>query len=94
MKIVLDRRSCDCWEPACEAHFGWHFLREELTPVDCTVEVAEDGEQELTFSIKDRDGIDKVLVVDEENRAEAYDSWRLAWEKQQKEPVSGEKKES
>ena len=26
---------------------------------------------------------DKVLVVNEENYAEAYDSWRLAWEHQQ-----------
>jgi len=83
LKIVLDRRSCNCWDAACETHFGWHFLRQEVTPVDCTVEVTQDGKDETTFLIKDRDGIDKVLVVDESNYAEAYDSWRLAWEKQQ-----------
>lgn len=83
MKIILDRRTCNCWEPACETHFGWHFLRDEVTPVDCTVEIRDDGQPETTFLILDRDGIDKVLVVDEENWAEAYDSWRLAWEKQQ-----------
>jgi hypothetical protein len=83
MKIVLDRRSCKCHEPACEAHFGWHFLREEVTPVDCTLEIVEDGQPETTFLIMDRDGLDKVLVVNEENRAEAYDSWLLAWERQQ-----------
>lgn len=22
MKIVLDRRTCNCYEPACETHFG------------------------------------------------------------------------
>jgi hypothetical protein len=82
MKIVLDQRSCNCWDPACEAHFGWHFLREEITPVDCTVEVCQDGREELTFQIKDRDGSDKTLVVNQDNWAEAYDSWRLAWEKQ------------
>jgi hypothetical protein len=27
--------------------------------------------------------VDKTLVVDESNRAEAYDSWLLAWEEQQ-----------
>jgi hypothetical protein len=27
--------------------------------------------------------VDKILVVDEDNRADAYDSWLLAWEKQQ-----------
>lgn len=83
MRIVLDRRSCNCWDAACETHFGWHFLREEVTPVDCTIEVADDGQPEITFLIKDRDGVDKVLVVTEENYAEAYDSWQLAWEHQQ-----------
>jgi hypothetical protein len=51
--------------------------------VDCTLEISDDGQPETTFLILDRDGIDKVLVVNEENFAEAYDSWRLAWEKQQ-----------
>lgn len=83
MKIVLDRRSCDCWEPACEAHFGWHFLREDVTPVDCTVEMMDDGKSEITFFIKDRDGDDKILVVDETNRDVAYDSWFQAYEDQQ-----------
>lgn len=83
MKIVLDRRSCQCYDQACESHFGWHFLREDVTPVDCTIEMVDDGQDEVTFFILDKDGTDKELVVDEENRAEAYDSWRLAWEKQQ-----------
>ncbi|HSF80152.1 MAG TPA: hypothetical protein VLA49_02900 [Anaerolineales bacterium] len=84
MKIVLDRRGCKCYTPACEAHFGWHFLREEITPVDCTLEVVDDGVPERTFYIMDRDGLDKVLVVDETNRDLAYDSWTLAWEQAQK----------
>ena len=83
MKIVLDRRSCNCWEPACETHFSWHFLREEITPIDCVIEMVEDGKDELTFLVLDRDGVDKELVIDEANRAEAYDSWRQAWEQQQ-----------
>ena len=83
MKVILDRRGCNCWDAPCETHFGWHFLREELTPVDCTAEVIDDGKDEITFYILDRDGVDKILVVDEGNRAEAYDSWRTAWEKQQ-----------
>jgi hypothetical protein len=84
MKIILDRRNCSCWDPACETHFGWHFLRDEVTPVDCTVEMIDDGHQETTFYIKDRDGVDKELVVTDENWAEAYDSWLQAWERQQK----------
>lgn len=84
MKIILDRRNCNCYEPACETHFGWHFLREEITPIDCVLEMSDDGRPEITFQILDRDGVDKTLVVDESNRDEAYDSWVQAWEQQQK----------
>jgi hypothetical protein len=45
--------------------------------------MADDGKSETTFIIFDRDGIDKTLIVNDDNRAEAADSWRLAWEKQQ-----------
>jgi hypothetical protein len=83
MKILLDQRSCKCWDAACETHFGWHFLRDEVTPVDCTTEYFDDRKEEFTFIIKDRDGSDKLLVVDDKNWAEAYESWRLAWAKQQ-----------
>ena len=82
MKILLDRRTCNCWQAACESHFGWHFLREEVTPIDCTLEIINDGHAERTFIINDRDGIDKILVVGESNWADAYDSWQLAWEQQ------------
>jgi len=85
MKIILDRRSCNCWQPACDSHFGWHFLRDEVNPVDCTVEIIDDGRPERVFFIKDRDGLDKELVVDEENRPEAIDSWVELWERQQAE---------
>jgi hypothetical protein len=83
MKVILDQSSCKCWDAACETHFGWHFLRDEITPVDCTVAIVDDGKEEITFVITDRDGNDKTLVVNEENRADAYDSWQQAWEKQQ-----------
>ncbi len=84
MKIVLDRRSCNCYEQACETHFGWHFLRQEITPIDCVIEMSDDGKEEITFFVLDRDGIDKTLVINDENRAEAYDSWRQVWEQQAK----------
>lgn len=84
MKIILDRRSCNCWDAPCESHFGWHFLREEITPVDCTLEIIDDENPTRTFLILDRDGINKTLVVDDNNHGLAYDSWQLAWEEQQK----------
>lgn len=85
MKITLDRRSCKCWQAACESHFGDHFLGDEIKPVDCLIQTEEDGQADITFLILDRDGIDKILVIDQENRADAIDSWQLAWEKQQDE---------
>jgi hypothetical protein len=86
MKIVLDRRSCGCYDQACETHFGWHFLRDEVTPVDCTLQIIDDGRPEREFMILDRDGVDRTLLVDENNWADAYDSWRLAWEQQAQTP--------
>jgi hypothetical protein len=82
MRIVLDRRNCQCWDPACEAHFGWHFLRGEVNPLDCTVEISDDGKPERTFCIMDRDGVEKLLVVDDLNQVEAYDSWMQVLEQQ------------
>jgi hypothetical protein len=86
MRIILDRRSCQCWDPACEAHFGWHFLRDEVNPLDCTVEIIEDGKPERTFCIMDRDGVEKLLVVDDRNQDDAYDSWMQALEQQSRQP--------
>ncbi len=83
MKLILDRRSCACWQPACEAHFGNHFLGDEITPVDCLIQMEDDGKSEMTFLVLDRDGVDKLIVVDEDNRGETIDSWRSVWEKQQ-----------
>jgi hypothetical protein len=84
MKIVLDRRSCNCYDQACETHFGWHFLRDEVTPVDCMIELVEDGSRDRVFLIKDKDGTEKELAVNAENWADAYDSWRLALDSQNK----------
>jgi hypothetical protein len=83
MKIILDTRICKCWDAACSAHFSSHFLGEEVTPIDCVVDMIEDDNREITFQIKDRDGTEKTLVVGKDNYADAYDSWREAWEKQQ-----------
>lgn len=84
MKIVLDTRVCNCWDAACSAHFSSHFLGVEKTPIDCVVDMVEDDSTtEITFHILDRDGTEKTLVVGQENYADAYDSWRDAWEKQQ-----------
>lgn len=81
MIIRIDRRGCNVWQAACESHFAWHFLRQEVTPVDCVLEMIEDEQPVRLFLIHDRDGTEKVLRVDEGNLGEAYDSWQLAWEK-------------
>jgi hypothetical protein len=85
MKIYLDRRYCTSWAAPCEQCFSWHYLGDEIRPNYCMVELVEDGRPERTFYIKDRDGVDKILVVDEDNWADVHDSWMLMWEKSHEE---------
>lgn len=83
MKIYLDRRGCNCWAGSCETCFSWNYLREEILPNYCLLEVQEDHRPARTFYIQDRDGSVKTMIIDEHNWAEFYDSWQLSWEKQQ-----------
>ncbi len=80
MKIYLDRRDCPTWAAPCETCFSSHYLGEEIEPNYCLVRTVDDGRVERTFVIKDRDGVDKVLVVDENNWADIHDSWMTIWE--------------
>ncbi|HUF40272.1 MAG TPA: hypothetical protein VMN57_17245 [Anaerolineales bacterium] len=84
MKIWLDRRVCDVWEAACESDFADKFLGDEVLPAACTVMLAEeDDNEQIVFYIRDRDGSEKELVVDDGNLAEAIDSWMKAYADQQ-----------
>lgn len=85
MKIYMDRTSCTCWQGACESSFGARLLKARMRdwdfePGGCIVESIEDGNPEATVLIKDWDG-EKVLVLNERNWADAFDSWLLLWEK-------------
>jgi hypothetical protein len=82
MKIKIDRRGCNCWIASCEACFGWHYLDEEVRPNYCLLEIEEDDQPGRTFVIMDRDGKEKILVVNEDNWAQAQDAWALALEAQ------------
>jgi hypothetical protein len=82
MKIEIDRRGCNCWIASCETCFSWHYLGEQVLPNYCLLEITEEELPGRTFVIKDRDGSEKVLVVTEDNWAEAYDAWALELEVQ------------
>lgn len=45
----------------------------ELHPANCMIETREDGAPTFTFHIHDEKG-DRVLVIDESNWTEAYES--------------------
>lgn len=86
MKIYMDRTACTCWLGACERSFGAKLLKArqigwDFEPGGCIVESIDDGHSKATFHIKDRDG-DKILVLDERNWPEAFDSWLRLSEKQ------------
>jgi hypothetical protein len=54
-----------------------------MTPIDCVVDMIDDGQKDITFCIKDRDGSDKTLLVTDKNRDQVHDSWLKAWEEQE-----------
>jgi len=85
MKILLDRRVCNCWEAACESDFADKYLGKDVQPTACTLLIEdEDHKEEILFLIKDRDGTEKVFHVDNKNLSQAIDSWMKAYEIQQK----------
>lgn len=82
MKIHIDRRKCTCWAAACETCFSSNYLGEEIKPNYCLIETVEDGSPDRTFLVTDRDGVDKILVVDETNWSDFQDAWMLSVEKE------------
>ena len=95
MKVYVDRNHCGVYQTACESCFGGriqvHFgdRPEGLDVVEvagCVLEIKDEEDRDnITFIIKDRDGSQKELRVDQENWPEAYDSWLMLYEKQQSE---------
>ena len=83
MKIWLDRRACTLWAAACESDFAEKFLGDQVLPTACSVMLMEeDNKEEITFFIRDRDGKEKELIVNQGNLADVMDSWIKAYEKQ------------
>jgi len=83
MKVYLDRNYCIRWSAACESCFANHLVSGTFDTTDCVLDVVEDEDPQITFFMRDRDKEQKLLVVDENNWADAYDSWMLLYEKQQ-----------
>jgi hypothetical protein len=80
MKVYLDRTNCKTWESPCESCFSSHYLGDEIEPNYCLVKIEDDHQPARTFIIEDRDGVEKILVVDENNWAAVHDSWMMTWE--------------
>jgi hypothetical protein len=47
----------------------------------------EDDNEKIVFYIRDRDGSEKELVVDDSNLAAAIDSWMIAYAEQKEKTV-------
>ena len=78
MKIYMDLESCPTWMGACESCFGWHLshlMNGDFQESACMLEWDDDCQEEITYYLRDKDGQDKVLLVNQENWAAAYDSW-------------------
>jgi hypothetical protein len=80
----MDRNHCQLSQAACESCFGGRIELREFGEAGCVMDVRdEDDTEKITFFIKDRDGSNKVLHVNQENWPEAYNSWMLLYQKQQ-----------
>ena len=91
MKVYLDRESCPTWQGACESCFGWHLeqlMDGDFQPSACMVEWDDECRDEITFFMRDKEGKDRVLVVNQENWSDAYDSWSKLLEAQEKEQLT------
>jgi hypothetical protein len=78
MKIYMDLESCPTWMGACESCFGWHLNRlmaGDFQQSACMLEWDDQCQEEITYHLHDKDGQDKVLIVNQENWAAAYNSW-------------------
>ena len=83
MKVYMDRNLCERWIAGCESCFGVRAEKGEFLLDGCVLDVVdEDKRDEIVCYIKDRDGEDKVLTINEDNWAEAFDSWQQLLEKQ------------
>jgi len=76
MNITVNRQIYTCWQPVFEVHFGWHFIDEEIKPVEYLIDIDDGGKSETTFYVLDWDGSQKNLVIDKTDRADASDSWQ------------------
>ena len=86
MEINLDLSTCPTWMSACESCFGWHLAQwtsNESQPSACTLNWDDECRDEITFIVHDKDGNDRTLVVNQENWAEAYESWSRLLAKQE-----------
>jgi hypothetical protein len=71
---------------ACESCFGWHLdhlMENDFLPSTCTLEWDDECRDEITFFVHDKDGNDRTLVVNQENWADAYESWSRLLAKQE-----------
>jgi hypothetical protein len=94
MKVYLDRNHCEIYQAGCESCFGGRvevfFGENKYAPgwdvAGCVMKIDEEDKKDtITFFMKDRDGQDKVLDVNQENWPDAYQSWMQLYEKQQAE---------
>lgn len=92
MKVYLDRNHCSVYQAACDSCFGGKIEMvfsgvvnlDDFRVTGCALKLEEEEYlDEITFYMKDRDGKDKVLIVNRENWPEAYNSWVDLYEKQQ-----------
>lgn len=68
MKIYIDRNHCDACQSYCDRHVAKYVRFPEGEDRPCIQKLEEDGAVELTLVVRDHDGKEITLVLDEKER--------------------------
>ncbi len=82
MLIRLNRNRCKSSDSKCEKCFAEHLLHKDFPKADCFISIDLQRRPELIFNIIDGDSREKLIVVKDENREKAMQSWISLWEEQ------------
>ncbi|HBY97432.1 MAG: hypothetical protein M5U01_03900 [Ardenticatenaceae bacterium] len=75
MRITMERDLCTTVLPACEECFATFVLHDCYPDRACITEVVDDGQAEVTLTLR-YEGHEETLVITDENRELlAYEGW-------------------
>ena len=76
MRVTIDRNFCGAWAPACEECFGTYLAHNFAPDRACLTEVADDGSDTLTVTIRSGGYVGTLTVRPEDRETVIQEGWR------------------